>query len=70
MSIIRMSDFILKRRIIHLVKEIKTEKGVSYPTVKCGAKVDNHPTHEPTFEYTVWDSRITCVDCKPGLINL
>lgn len=51
-------------KVIHLVKEVKCERGVRVSTVKCGKKIHDDANTEAS-EWTAWDSRVTCKECRP-----
>lgn len=48
---------------IHLVKEVKCEKGLRKAATKCGTTVVDDSDVRPS-EWTAWASRVTCPYCK------
>lgn len=49
--------------VVHSVKEVKCEKGARKANVRCGLVIVDDQNAAPT-EWTVWESRVTCPNCK------
>lgn len=53
--------------LIHLLKEVTSEKGTRIVKVKCGAEMPKFRSMDALSGATAWDSKITCSACKPSL---
>lgn len=50
--------------LVHLLKEVSTDRGARTIVVKCGAKMPTYRTHETLGGATAFDSRVTCPSCR------
>lgn len=48
---------------VHLVKEVKCERGTRKANTKCGLVIVDDANAMAT-EWTVWNNRVTCDACK------
>lgn len=53
-----------KRALVHMLTEVWVKGAVRYSTVKCGAEILPFASTERPFEWTAYNSRVTCPDCK------
>lgn len=49
--------------LVHLLKEVKVEKGGRYIDVKCGAKMPVYRGHDPLGGACGFQSLVTCPAC-------
>lgn len=53
-----------KSPLIHMVTEVWVKGAVRYSKVKCGAEVQLLSPSDRPFEWTAFNSRVTCPLCK------
>lgn len=50
--------------VVHLVKETTVHRGIRTVTTKCGYPLAPDDYKHQPYEWTAWDSRVTCPNCK------
>lgn len=49
--------------LVHMVKEVKLDKGLRYATVRCGTKLPGESPKERQTSWSVWETDLTCEEC-------
>lgn len=51
--------------LVHMVKEMIVERGTRTIIPKCGKELAKYRSHEQLAGATLWNSEVTCEECKP-----